>query len=53
LIYGISTKLAEGYAKYRIIDDPNFETRILLILAIKKVMDKLFFFLGVEPIDKI
>jgi arginyl-tRNA synthetase len=45
--------LAEGYSKYRIIDDPDFENRILMMEAIKRVMQKLFFLLGVEPVEKI
>ena len=53
LLYNISVKVGEGYAKYRILDDPNTETRILLVEAVRMLMEKIFFLLSIKPIEKI
>lgn len=53
LIYNLAVKVAEGYAKYRILDDPNKDTRILLIEAMRMVMEKALFLIGIETIDRI
>jgi arginyl-tRNA synthetase len=52
-IYEVSTKVAEGYSKYRINDDPNKETRILLCVAVKRIMDTAFNLVGIKPLEKI
>jgi len=52
-IYDISVKIAEGYKKYRINDDPNKETRVLLFEAIRRVMQKAFWMVGIKPLEKI
>ena len=53
LVYNLAVKVAEGYSKYRILDDPNKNTRILLIEAIRMVLEKSLFLIGIETIDKI
>ena len=53
LIYSLAVKVAEGYSKYRILDDPNKNSRILLIEAIRMVFEKALFLIGIEPIEKI
>ena len=53
LLYNLSVKVAEGYPKYRILDDPNTDTRILLVEAVRKLMFQIFFLLGIKPIEKI
>lgn len=52
-IYEISVKVAEGYSKYRIVDDPNKETRILLCEAVKRILDTAFYMVGIRPLEKI
>lgn len=46
-------QLAAGYKKYRIIDDPNFESRIMLIYVVKLTFHKIFSLLGIDPVEKI
>ena len=53
LLYSLAVKVAEGYQKYRILDDPNKEMRILLIEAIRRVYEKALFLVGIETIEKI
>ena len=53
LLYNLAVKVAEGYSKYRILDDPNKNTRILLIEAIRIIMEKALFLIGIETIEKI
>lgn len=53
LLYNLAVKVGEGYAKYRIIDDPNKNTRILLIEAIRMVLEKALYLIGIEPIERI
>jgi arginyl-tRNA synthetase len=52
-IYEICVKVQENYKKYRILGDENTESRIILIEAIRKVLEKSFYFVGIIPIDKI
>eukprot|EP01017_Pseudomicrothorax_dubius_P000383 TRINITY_DN0_c1694_g1_i1.p1 TRINITY_DN0_c1694_g1~~TRINITY_DN0_c1694_g1_i1.p1 ORF type:complete len:146 (+),score=40.39 TRINITY_DN0_c1694_g1_i1:1-438(+) len=53
LIYDISVKIAEGYNKYRILDDPNKDTRILLCEASRVVLLTAFSLVGISPLEKI
>ena len=53
LLYDIAVQLASGYKKYRIVDDPDFESRILLIYVVKMTFQKIFRLLGIEPVEKI
>ena len=52
-IYEICVKVQENYKKYRIVGDENMESRIILCEAIRKVLEKAFFFVGIVPIEKI
>ena len=52
-IYEICVKVQENYKKYRIIGDENMESRIILCEAIRKVLEKAFFMVGIVPIEKI
>jgi arginyl-tRNA synthetase len=52
-IYNLAVKIAEGYAKYRILDDPNKDTRILLCEVMRRVMKTCFYLVGIEPIERI
>lgn len=53
LIYDIAVKVSEGYTKYRIIDDPNRDTRILLCEAVRALLHQTFYLVGIKPLDKI
>ncbi len=53
LIYDVCVRLSEGYAKYRILDDPNKNSRILLIEATRLVLQKSFYMVGIDPLEKI
>eukprot|EP01015_Nassula_variabilis_P008804 TRINITY_DN1696_c0_g1_i3.p2 TRINITY_DN1696_c0_g1~~TRINITY_DN1696_c0_g1_i3.p2 ORF type:complete len:124 (+),score=17.12 TRINITY_DN1696_c0_g1_i3:67-438(+) len=53
LIYDVAVKVAEGYSKYRILNDPNTNTRILLILAARDLLEKAFYLVGIKPLEKI
>lgn len=53
LIYNVSVKVAEGYSKYRILDDPETQSRILLVEVVRKLMLQIFTLLGIDPIEKI
>jgi len=52
-IYDICVKVQENYKKYRIVGDENMESRIILCEAIRKVLEKGFFMVGIVPIEKI
>lgn len=52
-IYNLAVKIAEGYSKYRILDDPNRDTRILLCEVMRRVMKNCFYLVGIEPIERI
>jgi arginyl-tRNA synthetase len=52
-IYELCVKVQENYKKYRIVGDEHMETRIILCEAIRKVLEKSFFFVGIVPIEKI
>jgi arginyl-tRNA synthetase len=52
-IYEICVKVQENYKKYRIIGDENMESRIILCEAIRKILERAFFFVGIIPIEKI
>ena len=38
LIYDVAVKISEGYTKYRILDDPNRNTRLLLCEAARELL---------------
>lgn len=52
-LYDIAVSLAAGYKKYRILNDPAFEQRILLIYVVKMTFHKIFNLLGIDPVEKI
>lgn len=52
-IYELCVKVQENYKKYRIVGDPNMETRILLCEAVRRVLEKAFFLVGIVPLEKI
>lgn len=52
-IFDICVKVQENYKKYRIVGDENMHSRIILCEAIRKVLERAFFFVGIVPIDKI
>jgi arginyl-tRNA synthetase len=52
-VYELCVKVQENYKKYRIIGDPNMETRILLCEAVRRVLERAFFFVGIVPLEKI
>lgn len=52
-IYDIAVKVQENYKKYRILGDENMHSRIILCECIRKTLLKAFFFVGIEPVDKI
>lgn len=52
-IYEICVKVQENYKKYRIVGDENMHSRIILCEAIRKVLERSFFFVGIIPIEKI
>ncbi len=49
-IYDICVKVQENYKKYRIVGDEHMESRIILCEAIRKVLEKGFFMVGIVPI---
>lgn len=52
-IFDIAMKVQENYKKYRIMGDPNMESRIILVECIRKVLEKAFYMVGIVPVDKI
>lgn len=52
-IYEICVKVQENYKKYRIVGDEHMETRIMLCEAVRRVLERAFFFVGIVPIEKI
>lgn len=52
-IYELATKIAEGYAKYKVIDESHKKQRVLLVEALRMVLQKLFWLVGIKPLDKI
>ena len=53
LLYDISTKFSEFYTKCKVIGSPEQNSRVLLCLATKIVMKKIFNLIGIEPLEKI
>ena len=52
-VYSLTVKVSEGYSKYRILDDKDTNTRLMLCLAAKKVMESSFHLLGLTPVSRI
>jgi arginyl-tRNA synthetase len=52
-VYDISVKIAEGYNKYRILDDKNKESRVILIEGVRRILKISLWMLGIEPLSKI
>ena len=52
-LYTLAVRVAEAYGQYKVLDNPNTHSRILLILAVKKMMEKCFYLLGIKTIDRI
>lgn len=53
LLYEISTKIAEFYQQSKVIDSEQEESRILLLEAVKKVMEVCFDLLGMKTIERL
>ena len=52
-LYNLATKVSAGYKKYKINNNENSLNRVRLMYCIKKVMEKCFYLLGIETINKI
>jgi arginyl-tRNA synthetase len=52
-LYSLATRVAEAYNQYKVLNNEHTEKRILLILAVKKIMEKCFYLLGIRTIDRI
>lgn len=52
-LYVLAVRVAEAYNLYKVLNNENTNTRILLILAVKKMMEKCFHLLGIRTIDRI
>lgn len=52
-VYLLTVKVAEGYSKYRILEQKETNTRILLCLVVKRILDVTFHLLGMRPVSKI
>lgn len=52
-IYELCVKVQENYKKYRIVGDKDMNTRILLCEAVRRVLERAFYFVGIVPLDKI
>jgi arginyl-tRNA synthetase len=52
-IYEICAKVHWNYIVYRIVGDEHMESRIIFCEAVRKVLEKSFFFVGIIPIEKI
>jgi arginyl-tRNA synthetase len=52
-LYVLAVRVAEAYNLYKVLNNEHTESRILLILAVKKMMEKCFFLLGIKTIDRI
>jgi len=53
LLYEISIKIADFYRDSKVLDSPEEESRILLLEAVRKVMEVSFNLLGMKTIEKI
>jgi arginyl-tRNA synthetase len=52
-LYTLSTRVAEAYNLYKVLNNEHTQKRVLLILAVKLMMEKCFFLLGIKTIDRI
>lgn len=52
-LYNLATKLSSNYNKYQINNNENSSMRIKLIYAVKILMEKCFYLLGIETLEKI
>ena len=52
-IYELCVKVQENYKKYRIVGDKDMNTRILLCEAVRRVLERAFYFVGIVPLEKI
>lgn len=52
-LYALSVRIAEGYNVYKILGNEHSKDRVAMIFLCKKVMEKCFFLLGIQTIDKI
>ncbi len=52
-LYNLSNKLSSNYNRYQINNNDNSNQRIKLIYVCKLLMEKCFFLLGIETVDKI
>lgn len=52
-LYLLAVRVAEAYGQYKVLNNEHTLIRIQLIKAVKKMMDKCFYLLGINTIDKI
>ena len=53
LLYEISVKFSEFYAHNKVLNQPEEQSRILLLEATKKIMKQIFTLLGMQTIERI
>ena len=52
-LYTMAVRVAESYCQYKVIGNEHTESRILLMLSVKKMMELCFHLLGIKTIDRI
>lgn len=52
-LYNLAKKVSSGYKKYHILNNEHTLKRIKLIYVVKLIMEKCFFLLGIQTIEKI
>ena len=52
-LYLLAVRVAEAYGQYKVLNNEHTAVRSLLIVAVKKMMEKCFYLLGIKTIDKI
>jgi arginyl-tRNA synthetase len=49
----LAVKIAEGYKKYKIVNNEHTKSRILLIELVRRILKISFHLVGIEPLEKI
>lgn len=52
-MYELSGLLTNFYTNCKVVDSPEEESRLLIVEAVRKVMERCFFLLGIEPLERI
>ena len=52
-IYEVCVLVQENYKKYRIVGNEHMKSRILLCEAVRRVLEKAFFMVGIVPLERI